>query len=52
MSSLIARIWGPSLTAFIRKTIKKRKLFPTDDATRKVSYLAIQDASKEVDYVD
>ncbi|GJL76991.1 MAG: hypothetical protein NMNS02_30970 [Nitrosomonas sp.] len=31
----------------IRKTIKKRKLFPTDDLAKKVVYLAIQDASKK-----
>jgi len=30
----------------IRKAIKKRKLFPTDDAAMKVIYLAITDASK------
>ncbi len=36
-----------SLNSVIRKAIKKRKLFPTDDATRKVIYLAIQDASKQ-----
>ena len=31
----------------IRKAIKKRKLFPTDDAAKKVIYLAIQQASKK-----
>jgi putative transposase len=31
----------------IRKAIKKRKLFPTDDAAKKVIYLAIEDASKQ-----
>ena len=36
-----------SLNSVIRKAIKKRKLFPTDDAARKVIYLAIQDASKK-----
>ena len=36
-----------SLNSVIRKVIKKRKLFPTDDAARKVVYLAIQDASKK-----
>ncbi|WP_373085933.1 IS256 family transposase [Sneathiella sp.] len=35
------------LNSIIRKAIKKRKLFPTDDAARKVIYLAIQDASKK-----
>jgi len=36
-----------SVNSVIRKAIKKRKLFPTDDAARKVIYLAIQDASKK-----
>ncbi|RDH41460.1 IS256 family transposase [Zooshikella ganghwensis] len=36
-----------SLNSVIRKAIKKRKLFPTDDAARKVIFLAIQDASKK-----
>jgi len=36
-----------SLNSVIRKAIKKRKLFPTDDAARKVVYLAIRDASKK-----
>ena len=36
-----------SLNSVIRKVIKKRKLFPTDDSARKVVYLAIQDASKK-----
>ena len=36
-----------SLNSVIRKAIKKRKLFPTDDAAVKVVYLAIQDASKK-----
>ncbi len=36
-----------SLNSVIRKAIKKRKLFPTDDAARKVIYLAIRDASKK-----
>jgi len=35
-----------SLNSVIRKAIKKRKLFPTDDAATKVIYLAIMDASK------
>ncbi len=30
----------------IRETVKKRKLFPTDDSAMKVVYLAIMDASK------
>ena len=36
-----------SLNSVIRKAIKKRKLFPTDDSARKVFYLAIQNASKK-----
>ena len=36
-----------SLNSVIRKAIKKRKLFPNDDAAKKVVYLAIQDASKK-----
>ena len=36
-----------SLNSVIRKAIKKRKLFPTDDSARKVVYLAIQAASKK-----
>jgi len=36
-----------SLNSVIRKAIKKRKLFPTDDAAKKVVYLAIMDASKK-----
>jgi len=36
-----------SLNSVIRKAIKKRKLFPTDDAAKKVIYLAIENASKK-----
>ncbi len=36
-----------SLNSVIRKAIKKRKLFPTDESARKVVYLAIRDASKK-----
>lgn len=36
-----------SLNSVIRKAIKKRKLFPSDDAATKVVYLAIQQASKK-----
>ena len=36
-----------SLNSVVRKAIKKRKLFPTDDAAKKVVYLAIQEASKK-----
>ncbi len=36
-----------SLNSVIRKAIKKRKLFPSDDAAKKVVYLAIQEASKK-----
>ena len=31
----------------VRKVIKKRKLFPTDDSAMKVVYLAVQAASKK-----
>ena len=36
-----------SLNSVIRKAVKKRKLFPTDDSTMKVIYLAIREASKK-----
>jgi len=36
-----------SLNSVIRKSIKKRKLFPSDDSARKVVYLAIMEASKK-----
>jgi len=36
-----------SLNSVIRKVIKKRKLFPTDESAKKVVYLAIRDASKK-----
>jgi transposase-like protein len=36
-----------SLNSVIRKAIKKRKLFPTDDSAKKVIYLASQAASKK-----
>ncbi|UEM38678.1 IS256 family transposase [Pectobacterium aquaticum] len=36
-----------SLNSVIRQATKKRKVFPTDDAVRKVIYLAIKDASKK-----
>jgi putative transposase len=36
-----------SLNSVIRKVIKKRKLFPTDDSAKKVIYLAMQQASKK-----
>lgn len=36
-----------SLNSVIRKAVKKRKLFPTDDAAKKVIYLAITEASKK-----
>ena len=35
-----------SLNSVIRKAIKKRKLFPHDDAAKKVVYLATREASK------
>ena len=36
-----------SLNSVIRKAIKKRKLFPSDDSAKKVVYLAIEAASKK-----
>jgi putative transposase len=36
-----------SLNSVIRKVIKKRKLFPSDDSAKKVIYLAVQEASKK-----
>ena len=36
-----------SLNSVIRKAVKKRKLFQTDEAATKVIYLAIQEASKK-----
>ncbi len=36
-----------SVNSVIRKAIKKRKLFPTDNSAKKVIYLAIIDASKK-----
>lgn len=36
-----------SLNSVIRKAIKKRKLFPTDDSAKKVVYLASQQAAKK-----
>jgi len=36
-----------SLNSVVRKAVKKRKLFPTDDSAKKVVYLAIQAASKK-----
>ena len=36
-----------SLNSVIRKAIKKRKLFPTDNSAKKVIYLAIQAAAKK-----
>ena len=36
-----------SLNSVIRKAIKKRKLFPTDDSAKKVIYLATQKAAKK-----
>jgi len=36
-----------SVNSVIRKVIRKRKLFPSDDSAKKVIYLAIQDASKK-----
>jgi transposase-like protein len=36
-----------SLNSVIRKSVKTRKVFPSDDAALKVIYLAIQSASKK-----
>lgn len=36
-----------SLNSVIRKIIKKRKIFPSDDSAKKVVYLAIQEASQK-----
>jgi putative transposase len=36
-----------SLNSVIRKAIKKRKLFPSDDSAKKVIYLAVQQAAKK-----
>lgn len=36
-----------SLNSVVRKAIRKRKVFPTDDAARKVVYLSIMNASKK-----
>jgi transposase-like protein len=36
-----------SLNSVVRKAVKKRKLFPTDDSAMKVIYLAVQAASKK-----
>ena len=36
-----------SLNSVVRKAVTKRKLFPSDDAARKVVYLAIMAASKK-----
>ena len=36
-----------SLNSVIRKAIKKRKVFPSDDSARKMVYLAVKDASKK-----
>ena len=36
-----------TITGVIRKAIKNRKLFPSDDSAMKVVYLAIEAASKK-----
>jgi putative transposase len=36
-----------SLNSVIRRVIKKRNVFPTDDSVFKVVWLAIKDASKK-----
>ncbi len=35
------------MNSVVRKAIKKRKLFPTDDSAMKVVYLTVQQASKK-----
>jgi len=39
-----------SLNSVVRKAIKNRKVFPTDNSAMKVVYLAIESASKKMDY--
>jgi len=41
-----------SLNSVIRKVIKKRKLFPTDDSAKKVVFLAVSRHIKEMDDAD
>lgn len=36
-----------SLNSVIRKAIKKRKIFPSDDSAKKMVYLAVTEASKK-----
>lgn len=36
-----------SLNSVIRKAIKKRKIFPSDDSAKKMVYLAVKDVSKK-----
>jgi len=36
-----------SLNSVIRKAIKKRKIFPSDDSAKKMVYLAVKEASKK-----
>ena len=36
-----------SLNSVIRKAIKKRKIFPSDDSAKKMIYLAVKEASKK-----
>jgi len=36
-----------SLHSVVRKAVRKRKLFPTEDAAMQVAYLAIMEASKK-----
>jgi transposase-like protein len=36
-----------SLNSVIRKALKKRKIFPSDDSPKKIVYLAITEASKK-----
>ena len=45
---MIHKVWHvKSLNSVIRKSVKTRKVFPSDDAALKVIYLAIESASKK-----
>ena len=41
-----------SLNSVIRKSVKTRKLFPSDEAAMKVVFLAVQAVSKKMDDAD
>ena len=40
------------VNSVIRKATTRHKMFPNDEAALKVVYLAIESASKKVDYAD